>query len=120
MNSGTLTKEQVTSFMVDYLTNQSSAVNLNEFAVMEGNLEKGSTLYADQQKLVKKLYSEGTTEVFIDVEVKNFSQSGSNIIIKTYEEFEITKSGGSPKLRTYNWTYTGTVKNGRIYLTSIQ
>ncbi|MEC1581091.1 zinc-ribbon domain-containing protein [Bacillus subtilis] len=120
VNSDTLTKEKVTSFMVDYLTNQSSAVSLNEFAVMEGNLEKGSTLYADQQKLVKKLYSEGTTEVFIDVEVKSFSQSGTNITIKTYEEFEITKSGGSPKLRTYNWTYTGVVKNGRIYLTSIQ
>ncbi|MEC0696979.1 zinc ribbon domain-containing protein [Bacillus atrophaeus] len=115
-----VTDEQVTSFMVDYLTNQSTAVNLNEFAVMEGNLEKGSSLYNDQQKLVKKLNSEGTTEVFIDVEVKSFSQSGSNIIIKTYEEFDITKSGGSTKRRTYNWTYTGTVKDGRIYLTSIQ
>ncbi|MCY9197668.1 zinc ribbon domain-containing protein [Bacillus atrophaeus] len=115
-----VTDEQVTTFMVDYLTNQSTAVNLNEFAVMEGNLEKGSSLYNDQQKLVKKLNSEGTTEVFIDVEVKSFSQSGSNIIIKTYEEFDITKSGGSTKRRTYNWTYTGTVKDGRIYLTSIQ
>ncbi|WNV79167.1 zinc ribbon domain-containing protein [Bacillus atrophaeus] len=115
-----VTDEQVTSFMVDYLTNQSTAVNLNEFAVMEGNLEKGSSLYNDQQKLVKKLNSEGTTEVFIDVEVKSFSQSGSNITIKTYEEFDITKSGGSTKRRTYNWTYTGTVKDGRIYLTSIQ
>ncbi|QUF64772.1 zinc ribbon domain-containing protein [Bacillus atrophaeus] len=115
-----VTDEQVTSFMVDYLTNQSTAVNLNEFAVMEGNLEKGSSLYNDQQKLVKKLNSEGTTEVFIDVEVKSFSQSGSNITIKTYEEFDIIKSGGSTKRRTYNWTYTGTVKDGRIYLTSIQ
>ncbi|MGW8458670.1 zinc ribbon domain-containing protein [Bacillus atrophaeus] len=115
-----VTDEQVTSFMVDYLTNQSTAVNLNEFAVMEGNLEKGSSLYNDQQKLVKKLNSEGTTEVFIDVEVKSFSQSGSNITIKTYEEFDITKSGGSTKRRTYNWTYTGVVKDGRIYLTSIQ
>ncbi|MED1017739.1 zinc ribbon domain-containing protein [Bacillus atrophaeus] len=115
-----VTDEQVTSFMVDYLTNQSTAVNLNEFAVMEGNLEKGSSLYNDQQKLVKKLNSEGTTEVFIDVEVKSFSQSGSNITIKTYEEFDITKSDGSTKRRTYNWTYTGTVKDGRIYLTSIQ
>ncbi|MED4799830.1 zinc ribbon domain-containing protein [Bacillus atrophaeus] len=119
-STGDVTDEQVTSFMVDYLTNQSTAVNLNEFAVMEGNLEKGSSLYNDQQKLVKKLNSEGTTEVFIDVEVKSFSQSGSNIIIKTYEEFDITKSGGSTKRRTYNWTYTGTVKDGRIYLTSIQ
>ncbi|MDL5142933.1 zinc ribbon domain-containing protein [Bacillus atrophaeus] len=119
-STGDVTGEQVTSFMVDYLTNQSTAVNLNEFAVMEGNLEKGSSLYNDQQKLVKKLNSEGTTEVFIDVEVKSFSQSGSNIIIKTYEEFDITKSGGSTKRRTYNWTYTGTVKDGRIYLTSIQ
>ncbi|WP_445429944.1 zinc ribbon domain-containing protein [Bacillus atrophaeus] len=119
-STGDVTDEQVTSFMVDYLTNQSTAVNLNEFAVMEGNLEKGSSLYNDQQKLVKKLNSEGTTEVFIDVEVKSFSQSGSNITIKTYEEFDITKSGGSTKRRTYNWTYTGTVKDGRIYLTSIQ
>lgn len=110
----------MTSFMVSYLTNQSSAVNLNEFAVMAGNLEKGSSLYNDQQKLVKKLYSEGTTEVFIDVEVKSFNQSGSNITIKTYEEFDITKSDGSTKRRTYNWTYTGVVKDGRIYLTSIQ
>ncbi|MDS9996098.1 zinc ribbon domain-containing protein [Bacillus atrophaeus] len=119
-STGDVTDEQVTSFMVDYLTNQSTAVNLNEFAVMEGNLEKGSSLYNDQQKLVKKLNSEGTTEVFIDVEVKSFSQSGSNITIKTYEEFDITKSGGSTKRRTYNWTYTGVVKDGRIYLTSIQ
>ncbi|ATO27554.1 hypothetical protein RA13_05530 [Bacillus atrophaeus] len=119
-STGDVTDEQVTSFMVDYLTNQSTAVNLNEFAVMEGNLEKGSSLYNDQQKLVKKLNNEGTTEVFIDVEVKSFSQSGSNITIKTYEEFDITKSGGSTKRRTYNWTYTGTVKDGRIYLTSIQ
>ncbi|MCR6598791.1 zinc ribbon domain-containing protein [Bacillus halotolerans] len=119
-SAGDVTDEQVTSFMVSYLTNQSTAVNLNEFAVMEGNLEKGSSLYNDQQKLVKKLYSEGTTEVFIDVEVKSFNQSGSNITIKTYEEFDITKSGGSTKRRTYNWTYTGVVKDGRIYLTSIQ
>ncbi|AKL86380.1 YvbJ [Bacillus atrophaeus UCMB-5137] len=119
-STGDVTDEQVTSFMVDYLTNQSTAVNLNEFAVMEGNLEKGSSLYNDQQKLVKKLNSEGTAEVFIDVEVKSFSQSGSNITIKTYEEFDITKSGGSTKRRTYNWTYTGVVKDGRIYLTSIQ
>ncbi|WP_439024510.1 zinc ribbon domain-containing protein [Bacillus halotolerans] len=119
-STGDVTDEQVTSFMVSYLTNQSTAVNLNEFAVMEGNLEKGSSLYNDQQKLVKKLYSEGTTEVFIDVEVKSFNQSGSNITIKTYEEFDITKSGGSTKRRTYNWTYTGVVKDGRIYLTSIQ
>ncbi|MDQ7725435.1 hypothetical protein B9T64_14010 [Bacillus halotolerans] len=119
-STGDVTDEQVTSFMVSYLTNQSTAVNLNEFAVMEGNLEKGSSLYNDQQKLVKKLYSEGTTEVFIDVEVKSFNQSGSNITIKTYEEFDITKSGGSTKRRTYNWTYTGVVKEGRIYLTSIQ
>ncbi|MCY8815103.1 zinc ribbon domain-containing protein, partial [Bacillus atrophaeus] len=61
-STGDVTDEQVTSFMVDYLTNQSTAVNLNEFAVMEGNLEKGSSLYNDQQKLVKKLNSEGTTE----------------------------------------------------------
>ncbi|QQF63479.1 zinc ribbon domain-containing protein [Bacillus mojavensis] len=119
-STGDVTDEQVTSFMVSYLTNQSTAVSLNEFAVMEGNLEKGSSLYNDQQKLVKKLYSEGTTEVFIDVEVKSFNQSGSNITIKTYEEFDITKSGGSTKRRTYNWTYTGVVKDGRIYLTSIQ
>ncbi|BDG81598.1 putative membrane protein YvbJ [Bacillus subtilis] len=119
-STGDVTDEQVTSFMVSYLTNQSTAVNLNEFAVMEGNLEKGSSLYNDQQKLVKKLYSEGTTEVFIDVEVKSFNQSGSTITIKTYEEFDITKSGGSTKRRTYNWTYTGVVKDGRIYLTSIQ
>ncbi|MEC0277699.1 zinc ribbon domain-containing protein [Bacillus halotolerans] len=119
-STGDVTDEQVTSFMVSYLTNQSTAVNLNEFAVMEGNLEKGSSLYNDQQKLVKKLYSEGTTEVFIDVEVKSFNQSGSTITIKTYEEFDITKSGGSTKRRTYNWTYTGTVKDGKIYLTSIQ
>ncbi|MCC2115300.1 zinc ribbon domain-containing protein [Bacillus halotolerans] len=118
--TGDVTDEQVTSFMVSYLTNQSTAVSLNEFAVMEGNLEKGSSLYNDQQKLVKKLYSEGTTEVFIDVEVKSFNQSGSTITIKTYEEFDITKSGGSTKRRTYNWTYTGVVKDGRIYLTSIQ
>ncbi|MEC1405191.1 zinc ribbon domain-containing protein [Bacillus halotolerans] len=119
-STGDVTDEQVTSFMVSYLTNQSTAVSLNEFAVMEGNLEKGSSLYNDQQKLVKKLYSEGTTEVFIDVEVKSFNQSGSTITIKTYEEFDITKSGGSTKRRTYNWTYTGVVKDGRIYLTSIQ
>ncbi|MDL5610662.1 zinc ribbon domain-containing protein [Bacillus halotolerans] len=119
-STGDVTDEQVTSFMISYLTNQSTAVSLNEFAVMEGNLEKGSSLYYDQQKLVKKLYSEGTTEVFIDVEVKSFNQSGSNITIKTYEEFDITKSGGSTKRRTYNWTYTGVVKDGRIYLTSIQ
>ncbi|QJC97725.1 putative membrane protein YvbJ [Bacillus mojavensis] len=119
-STGDVTDEQVTSFMVSYLTNQSTAVNLNEFAVMEGNLEKGSSLYNDQQKLVKKLYSEGTTEVFIDVEVKSFNQSGSTITIKTYEEFDITKSGGGTKRRTYNWTYTGVVKDGRIYLTSIQ
>lgn len=118
--SGSVTRDQVTSFMSDYLTNQSSAVDLNEFAIMAGNLEEGSPLYADQQKLVKKLHSEGTTEVFNDVTVKSFSQDGSHITIKTYEEFYITKAGGSPKLRTYNWTYSGVVKNGRIYLTSIQ
>ncbi|XBP66705.1 hypothetical protein AAHB36_16840 [Bacillus velezensis] len=118
--SGSVTNEQVTSFMTDYLTNQSSAVSLNNFAIMAGNLEEGSPLYADQQKLVKKLYSEGTTEVFNKVNVKSFSQKGSHLTIHTYEEFYITKAGGSPKLRTYNWTYGGVVKDGRIYLTSIQ
>lgn len=106
--------------MTDYLTNQSSAVSLNNFAIMAGNLEEGSPLYADQQKLVKKLHSEGTTEVFNEVNVKSFSQKGYHLTIHTYEEFYITKAGGSPKLRTYNWTYGGVVKDGRIYLTSIQ
>ena len=45
--------------MTDYLTNQSSAVSLNNFAIMAGNLEEGSPLYADQQKLVKNCTARG-------------------------------------------------------------
>ncbi|MCC9023616.1 zinc ribbon domain-containing protein [Bacillus nakamurai] len=118
--SGSVTSDQVTLFMGSYLESQSQAVNLNQFSRMADSLEKGSALYSDQQKLVTKLSSEGTTEEFNNFEVKSFSQDGSHITIKTYEEFYITKAGGSPKLRTYNWTYSGVVKNGRIYLTSIQ
>ncbi|CUB15717.1 hypothetical protein BN2127_JRS9_00336 [Bacillus subtilis] len=118
--SGDVTDEQVTLFMGSYLQSQADAVNQNNFSLMEDSLEKGSSLYSDQQQLVSKLNKEGTTEDFNNYEVKSWSQNGSAITIKTYEEFYITKSGGSPKLRTYNWTYTGVVKNGRIYLTSIQ
>ncbi|MHA6486747.1 zinc ribbon domain-containing protein [Bacillus cabrialesii] len=118
--SGNVTDEQVTLFMGSYLQSQADAVNQNNFSLMEDSLKKGSSLYSDQQHLVTKLNKEGTTEDFNNYEVKSWSQNGSAITIKTYEEFYITKSGGSPKLRTYNWTYTGTVKNGRIYLTSIQ
>ncbi|MGY0434366.1 zinc ribbon domain-containing protein [Bacillus rugosus] len=118
--SGDVTDEQVTLFMGSYLQSQADAVNQNNFSLMEDSLEKGSSLYSDQQHLVAKLNKEGTTEDFNNYEVKSWSQNGSAITIKTYEEFYITKSAGSPKLRTYNWTYTGTVKNGRIYLTSIQ
>ncbi|MGF7534240.1 zinc ribbon domain-containing protein [Bacillus mexicanus] len=118
--SGNVTDEQVTLFMGSYLQSQADAINQNRFSLMEDSLKKGSSLYSDQQHLVAKLNKEGTTEDFNNYEVKSWSQNGSAITIKTYEEFYITKSGGSPKLRTYNWTYTGTVKDGRIYLTSIQ
>ncbi|TYS23792.1 zinc ribbon domain-containing protein [Bacillus subtilis] len=118
--SGDVTDEQVTLFMGSYLQSQADAVNQNNFSLMADSLEKGSSLYSDQQHLVTKLNKEGTTEDFNNYKVKSWSQNGSAITIKTYEEFYITKSGGSPKLRTYNWTYTGTVKDGRIYLTSIQ
>ncbi|PRR96786.1 hypothetical protein C6W24_14705 [Bacillus atrophaeus] len=118
--SGDVTDEQVTLFMGGYLESQANAVNQNNFSLMADSLEEGSALYNDQKHLVTKLNNEGTTEEFNNYEVKNWTQNGSHITIKTYEEFYITKTGGSPKLRTYNWTYSGVVKNGRIFLTSIQ
>lgn len=118
VNHNNFSAEQL---MNDYTSALTAAVNNGKFSMVEKYLLKDSSLYNMQKKLVTNLYSAGTKEYMLGVDIeRNGWDTKIKGYIDVYEKAEIVYSSGKSEIKEYNWVYTVEYKNGRYYLSDMR
>ncbi len=99
-------------FLYDELVNSYenmliSAINQEDFSLVEPMLLKGSSLYRDQKKLVEDLSQRGIKEELVQYEIKNTENDteSKTMYITVREVIKVKKKDGE-STNEYTWVYT--------------
>ncbi|TYR80560.1 hypothetical protein FZC66_09295 [Priestia megaterium] len=111
-------------FMNDYLKNLTEAINLNQFERVQPYLENESTLYTEQQQLVKTLYERNIREDVSDYQVlewnlKDQAENETTYEVKINEQINITVNEHTEKKKYYR-IYTLVHKNNQLSIKKIE
>jgi hypothetical protein len=106
-----------------YEKNIVEAVNSNNFSKVEATLQKGSSLYNSQKKLVQELYKKGTKEKLTDYEIYavDFDFDKDEYRVYVIENVAVKYKGKNFTNQKYQWCYS--VKpdsSGNFKLSGIQ
>jgi predicted small lipoprotein YifL len=91
-----------------YLIALIEAINSGDFSLVEIHLLYDSDLYAQQQKLVQTLSTNGTREELIGYEIQStsYDEESSTLTMTVREQIKVTASDGTEKETDNIWTYT--------------
>lgn len=114
------TDEQPESALGEYLVFLVNAVNSGDYTGADEVMLKGSSLYQEQEALVKKLHSENTTEKLKTWSVLEKEQlDGTHARITSDEVIEVTYAGGNSKTLYQSYVYTCELTESGWLFTSI-
>lgn len=110
----------VRSFTETYLRDLTEAINLNEFDRIQHYFEKDSTLFSEQQQLVKTLYDRTIREDLATVEVLEWTSKEANSYeVKTKEVMNITINEHTEEKEYYR-VYTIVHENEKLVITQLE
>lgn len=91
-----------------YLNALIEAINSGDFSLVEIHLLYDSDLYAQQQKLVQTLSTNGTREELIGHEIQStsYDEESSELTMKVREEIKVIAADGTEKTTDNVWSYT--------------
>ncbi|KAA0548386.1 hypothetical protein FZW96_07365 [Bacillus sp. BGMRC 2118] len=104
---GELSLQYVDERVSAYLNGLIKAINEENFSYVEPILVQGSSLYRDQQALVKKLGNNDTKETLLDYRVTDVTfKDHMSLYITTWEKITIHYRNGTSETKEYEWVYT--------------
>lgn len=110
----------VRSFTETYLRDLTEAINLNEFDRIQHYFEKDSTLFSEQQQLVKTLYDRTIREDLTTVEILEWTSKEANSYeVKTKEVMNITINEHTEEKEYYR-VYTIVHENEKLVITQLE
>ncbi|AQX54889.1 TcaA NTF2-like domain-containing protein [Priestia flexa] len=110
----------VRSFTETYLRDLTEAINLNEFDRIQHYFEKDSTLFSEQQQLVKTLYDRTIREDLATVEILEWTSKEANSYeVKTKEVMNITINEHTEEKEYYR-VYTIVHENEKLVITQLE
>lgn len=83
-----------------------NATNTGEFSIVSPYLKKESELYNDQRELVNRLYKNGTTEQFYDMEINSITRNENVFTVGVTVQKGITHIDKEGKIRQLDQVYT--------------
>ncbi|WP_019914333.1 TcaA NTF2-like domain-containing protein [Paenibacillus sp. HW567] len=91
-----------------YLSSLIEAINNGDFSLVEIHLLYDSDLYAQQQKLVHTLSTNGTREELIGYEIQltSYNEESGELTMKVREQIMVVSADGKEKMTDNVWTYT--------------
>ncbi|TDB54703.1 hypothetical protein [Bacillus sp. CBEL-1] len=110
----------VRAFTETYLRDLTEAINLNEFDRIQHYFEKDSTLFNEQQQLVKTLYDRTIREDLATVDILEWTPKEENSYeVKTKEVMNITINEHTEEKEYYR-VYTMVLENEKLVITQLE
>lgn len=94
-----------------------SAINFNDFYLVDMYIQDGSPLYKSQKNLVESLNEKGFSEELLDYEIIDFDTvADDELDVEVYESHIIIDSDGNQEMVEHIWIYTVIIVDDRLLL----
>ena len=113
------TKDELQSFISDYLSYGTSVINEGGFSVVESFHHPDRKSYDESKEYIDYLYEKDITETLISVELVDYEVTDNSYLLYTVDEFDIYYPDGT-KRKKYDSVYKIVVENGKIYVWSLE
>ena len=119
MATSEATKDELQSFISDYLSYGTSVINEGDFSVVESFHHPDRKSYDESKEYIDYLYEKDITETLISVELVDYEVTDNSYLLYTVDEFDIYYPDGT-KRKKYDSVYKIVVENGKIYVWSLE
>lgn len=94
-----------------------SAINFNDFDLVDMYIQDGSPLYKSQKSLVESLNEKGFSEELLDYEIIDFDTvADDELDVEVYESHIIIDSDGNQEMVEHIWIYTVIIVDDKLLL----
>ena len=94
-----------------------SAINFNDFYLVDMYIQDDSPLYKSQKNLVESLNEKGFSEELLDYEIIDFDTvADDELDVEVYESHIIIDSDGNQEMVEHIWIYTVIIVDDRLLL----
>lgn len=94
-----------------------SAINFNDFYLVDMYIQDGSPLYKSQKNLVESLNEKGFSEELLDYEIIDFDTvADDELDVEVYESHIIIDSDGNQEMVEHIWIYTVIIVDDKLLL----
>lgn len=94
-----------------------SAINFNDFYLVDMYIQDGSPLYKSQKSLVESLNEKGFSEELLDYEIIDFDTvADDELDVEVYESHIIIDSDGNQEMVEHIWIYTVIIVDDKLLL----
>lgn len=111
-------KEQMYSFMDEFISRSVEAYNARDFSIISSYLTPDGNGYQDTEKYISTLEEKGITEDFLGLEVLDMQSTDTGFKVKIREEYNIYRLDSPSEDAVFESTYT--IKAGEFGLQVVQ
>ncbi|MDQ1144134.1 putative membrane protein YvbJ [Bacillus sp. SORGH_AS 510] len=112
-------KDEVESFMKDYLTSSVSAINNTDFSIMESYLTPDGKSYKESKDYIDYLKKKGITEDLLSVSLSNMEPTTNGYQVYTDEQYNIHYGDGTSMKKSYTSQYLLKIDGSNLKVDSL-